>query len=494
LPSRVEKALGLVGFALLVALALLACRQVAARYTARYLEQQAGAIETALEAGRTPWQWSPRSRHDLVAQRAFGNAQITTAMNGLRLTSRDGQPFELGWPIDRGLDLAHWPVLAPTRAPGTPVLLSIVWSAEGRPSCVSKPITWADPVARIDLRTLSWQATPAEDCTLPARADMLRLRITASTGSELVLRHVALERPQAVAQPGVSRAVLLDPARWPRQRAALAASAEPSPLLQTPAGASAEQMLAWRDRVLALRPAARVVPAGPRPGAAAAIVPVAAEWMALAGYLCGLAWLARRPAGAAITLAMALAGPLWVIAGLRWGLHASVPAAVAFAAGTSFAAWTSWRQRSHPWHWIGSWHSWSWWLPLALVPVAGGLCILAGNAWTPPTTGRALTYLGWAGFQQWLILAFILPRFERLLPATRWAVLAAATTFAALHTPNGALMQLCFAAELWWAWCFIRSRSVLPVALAHAACALLVGAGLVGQGLRSLEVSARFFF
>jgi hypothetical protein len=53
-------------------------------------------------------------------------------------------------------------------------------------------------------------------------------------------------------------------------------------------------------------------------------------------------------------------------------------------------------------------------------------------------------------------------------------------------------MQLCFLAELWWAWCFLRSRRLLPIALAHAGCALLVEAGLVGSVLRSLEVSARF--
>ena len=62
-----------------------------------------------------------------------------------------------------------------------------------------------------------------------------------------------------------------------------------------------------------------------------------------------------------------------------------------------------------------------------------------------------------------------------------------------LHTPNGALMQLCLLAELWWAWCFRRSRALLPIAVAHTACALLVEAGLVGSLLRSLEVSARFF-
>jgi membrane protease YdiL (CAAX protease family) len=88
-----------------------------------------------------------------------------------------------------------------------------------------------------------------------------------------------------------------------------------------------------------------------------------------------------------------------------------------------------------------------------------------------------------------------LPRFEQIARhRTALAIIATAIAFALLHTPNGMLMQLCFVAELWWGWCFVRSRSVLPVGVAHAIAALLVEAGLVGGLVRSLEVSARFFF
>jgi membrane protease YdiL (CAAX protease family) len=107
--------------------------------------------------------------------------------------------------------------------------------------------------------------------------------------------------------------------------------------------------------------------------------------------------------------------------------------------------------------------------------------------------GHVLAYFGWAWLQQWLMLIVIMRRFEQVLYRPAWAVLATAIVFALLHTPNGMLMQLCFVGELWWAWCFLRSRSVLPIALAHAACALLVESGLVGGLVRSLEVSARFF-
>ena len=121
------------------------------------------------------------------------------------------------------------------------------------------------------------------------------------------------------------------------------------------------------------------------------------------------------------------------------------------------------------------------------------LVAVSGGHLKPPAPGYVLTYLLWAILQQWLMLAVVLRRLEggRLSPAV--AVLIAALVFALMHTPNGVLMQLCLLAELWWAWCFRRSRALLPVAVAHVACALLVEAGLAGGLLRSLEVSARFF-
>nr|WP_225578380.1 CPBP family intramembrane glutamic endopeptidase [Rhodanobacter sp. 7MK24] len=102
-------------------------------------------------------------------------------------------------------------------------------------------------------------------------------------------------------------------------------------------------------------------------------------------------------------------------------------------------------------------------------------------------------YLSWALLQQWLMLVVVMRRLESKQVHGTFAVLLTALVFALMHTPNGALMQLCLLAELWWAWCFQRSRALLPVAAAHATCALLVEAGLEGGLLRSLEVSARFF-
>lgn len=131
-------------------------------------------------------------------------------------------------------------------------------------------------------------------------------------------------------------------------------------------------------------------------------------------------------------------------------------------------------------------------MPFAPLPLAL-LIARFGHGFVPPTPWHALVYLSWALLQQWLMLAVVLRRLEATrLPATVAAWLTA-LAFALMHTPNGSLTQLCLLGELWWAWRFQRSRALLPVAVAHATCALLVEAGLLGGLLRSLEVSARFF-
>ena len=90
-----------------------------------------------------------------------------------------------------------------------------------------------------------------------------------------------------------------------------------------------------------------------------------------------------------------------------------------------------------------------------------------------------------------MLLAVAGSLLDRAIPRP-FAVLVTALAFALLHTPNGLLMQLCFVAELGWAWWYTYHRSLLPVALAHAAAAVVLQAGLTGGILRSLEVSARY--
>ena len=144
---------------------------------------------------------------------------------------------------------------------------------------------------------------------------------------------------------------------------------------------------------------------------------------------------------------------------------------------------------------------WSWWgrtwldwvYPLVPLPVAAALTLADGHHLLHLDVRHILMYVGWALLQQWAMLALVMGRLERTGLPRAAIILVTAGLFGLLHTPNGALMQLCLAAELWWAWSFMRAPRLVPIAIAHAACALLVESGLTGHLLRSLEVSARFF-
>jgi membrane protease YdiL (CAAX protease family) len=269
-----------------------------------------------------------------------------------------------------------------------------------------------------------------------------------------------------------------------------------------PEGVSAEQALAARDRLHAADPTAVAVPAG------AMLNPTSTEpdrrgpsYLLASAYALLLIALSLQggPRGRWrpwIDVTACVAGPLWLIAGLNLSHRPALAPVFAFAAGLLYALRLAWPNRTNArlggdWRWIGDGRAWL--LPLLLVPVALVLGVALGHEATRPTLAHAFTYLGWALLQQWLMLIVVMRRLETSAPA--WlAIGLSAALFALLHTPNGQLMQLCFLAELWWAWCFMRSRTLWPVALAHAICALVLESTLAGTPfLRSLEVSARFF-
>lgn len=472
------------GWLLAVAATLLAFRLLAGALTAHHLAQEARSELALLRAGQPLWRWTFTTTEDLVAGRAFGHADVQAVDDGLRITSRDGTPFDLGLPIARGLDLAHWPILHLDRRGKEPVTLSILWQAPGSATCASAPMTWRDAHLDLDLRAIDASAPGTERCALPANAGMLRLRLTVTQGRELVLRTASL--------------LAADPhALVPTPQDLVGSSARSSgmavPIVRLPAAASAEQMLARRDEVVAWRPAAIVIADGTSlAGSPAGPMPSWLSWAGAVAYALALLVLSRRPRPALPTLLAGVLGPLVLITGLQWGQRPSVPGVIALDAALAFVFRIQHKAAPPNWRWVGAWRSASWWWPLAMIPLALSVCLIWGHALEPVPLRRALVYLGWATLQQWLVLGFALGQLEKLLPAA-WAVLAAGLLFALLHVPNGALMQLCFVAELAWAWCFTRQRALLPIALAHAACALLVGAGLIGDGLRSLEVSARFF-
>ena len=487
------------GFALLVALLLSGLRGLAARITAGHLQHTADRQLALIEHGQPPWQWRLRQPHDLVAGRAFGAADVQRAGDGLRIRSRDGTPFELGLPVSGMLDPGHWPLLALHGEADAPFRLGVTWRPRlGQPGCLG----WQDaPIAAgplrvvIDLRQLHWQAADGSSCAAPQRIEMLRLQLALPAGASLHLDEVALGREAPLPAPTrPSLQLSPDPAVASRQLADPALPA--APWIALPAGASAETQLALRQLVWWQRPGALILPHGDTPTTAGESGNHGwLAWVGTIGYLLALAglawWSPRLRRRRWLELAACLAGPLWLVIGLRLGLRLSLPGLLCFAGALLFAAQAEWRQRPADWHWLGDWRAWL--MPFALLPPTLLLIAGYGGHCTAPTPGHALTYLLWAILQQWLMLAVVLRRLEggRLHPA--FTVLLTALVFTLMHTPNGILMQLCLLAELWWAWCFRRSRALLPVAAAHAVCALLVEAGLVGGLLRSLEVSARFF-
>jgi membrane protease YdiL (CAAX protease family) len=490
--------LSFTGFALVVALLLSMLHVIAARITAGHLLNEADQQLGLLESGQPLWQWRLARPSDLIAGRAFGHARVSQISGGLKVTSLDGSPFELGLPIASGLDLAHWPLLdvqLDSRAAG---VVDILWQGNTADACIATA-AHALPASglRINLSTLDWTAAGGV-CRLSNSAQMLRLRITIPAGADVELRAAALLATDKIPLPvDPAAAIALPQDATPAWIAAASSELSAAPLFHL-AGTSAESLLSQRDQIRQYRPGALIVPAGSVLTAATRLErPSWVAWAASPAYLLLLFALARwQPAGkwgAWLEIAASIGGPLWLIAGLQWGLHPSVPGLAAFAGALVFAAVSEWRRHDRNWHWLGPWSTWTWWRPLGLVPVAVLVCLIWGHAFQPILARHALIYLGWALLQQWLILAVIMGRLERLLPGSWTALVVAAFLFALLHTPNGMLMAWCLLAEICWAWCFRRSRSLLPVALAHAICALLVESGLVGPALRSLEVGARFF-
>ncbi|MBD8880904.1 CPBP family intramembrane metalloprotease [Rhodanobacter sp. 7MK24] len=486
-------------FALLVVLLLLGLRTLAEHIVASHLHEVANRRLALIEHGQPLWRWPLREPHDLVAGRAFGAADVESAGGALRITSRDGSPFEIGLPVHGMLDVEHWPRLSLHGVADAPFKLGIAWQPRlDQPGCLG----WQDaPVAAgplqlaVDLRHLHWQTAGGSDCSAPKRIDVLRLRLLLPAHVSLRLDELALHSDASLPAPALPTLLLSpDPSTAARQLADPMLPA--APWIALPAGASAETQLTLRELTWRQRPGALILPHGDAPATMRESnghgwLP----WIGAGGYLLGLlmlaSWWPRLPGRLWLELLACLAGPLWLIAGLQLGLRLTVPSVLVFVGAVLFAAQTERQRRPANWCWWGNPRAWL--LPFALLPLALLLVIRFGGQLAVPALSHALMYLSWALLQQWLMLVVVMRRLESKQVHGTFAVLLTALVFALMHTPNGALMQLCLLAELWWAWCFQRSRALLPVAAAHATCALLVEAGLEGGLLRSLEVSARFF-
>ena len=496
---RLTTAWAAAGYLLAAVIVCVALSALAARITAAQLRDQAQWQLARVQASQPLWEWRFRKLHDLIAGRAFGNAKVSVDDDVLTITSTDGTPYELGLPIAWSLDLAHWPLLQLEFKSSDRGELGFVVTNPSGVSCVALAADALSPETaslRIDLRGLTWKTASGAPCPTPGAVQMLRLRIQTHEHATLRLTSASLLTTEPTQPPQQSAIDLPDEVTGTGiDRFVDRAQNMAMPLFHLPDGIDAEAMLSLRDQLRARWPAALIVPAGVTPHAVTPSSHNSIWWAACVVYLLALVWLAFKPFKgnwrAWFEIAGCLLGPLWLIAGLHWGLYPTPLGLTAFGAGLLFAIFIERRHLPRLWRWPSSRRDWLW--PFAPFVLTVLLTILYGHTLSLLPLGHVFAYFGWAWLQQWLMLIVIMRRFEQVLYRPAWAVLATAIVFALLHTPNGMLMQLCFVGELWWAWCFLRSRSVLPIALAHAACALLVESGLVGGLVRSLEVSARFF-
>lgn len=455
----------------LVAMALLwAMPYVAAAVVRAAVESRSAAERASYATGGSPWSWRFRRPDDVVAGRAFGSGTLETRPGGLTLRSDRAGTAEVGLPLPRPVDLTRLGSLewhASASAPGQ-YGVAVRESLDGpllQASLGTLPP--AGPSRAIDLRALAWADAGGSRVPPPARAAMLRLQASLPPGATLVLDSAALLPGHGVLTPRIAR---------------------------LPAGLSAEELLAWRDRQRDKDPLLTFGTAS-----APERAPPWTAWLAPAIYMLMLGASAarkRRPGGWRATpmsdlldAVLVLVGPLWFIAGMGLSTSPSSSGVTMFAAGVVYALFLAVGRSLPGWRWLGDWRDTGW--PLLAIPAALALVHVFGHTPQWPPAGRIAIYLGWALFQQWLVLAVAGALLARALPRPA-AVLLTALAFALLHTPNGLLMQLCFVAELGWAWWYFHRRSLLPVAIAHAASAVVLQAGLAGGMLRSLEVSARF--
>jgi hypothetical protein len=469
----------------------------AARITAHQLLEDANQRLALVEANQPLWQWRLRKPRDVIAGRVFGHATLAVENDALSITSQDGTSFELGLPIGEALDLAHWPILQLQLQSSAPGTVGLIWGTGLTPTCQVETAARLTPDThslRIDLRGLAWQSVGGGHCSPPGIARMMRLTARIPADAHLRMTSIALLTTEPMTSVAATAISLSDDGI---DNALAQAGSQPMPWFQLPDGLSAEAMLRLRDQLRARWPAALILPAGATPQASPRVSHAVIWWIACLLYVLALFWLVVRPLKGPLRpwleIAGCLLGPLWLVIGLHWGLYPTALGIVAFGAGLAYALWIERRHLPRLWRWPAAGRDWLW--PLLTVPVTLALIAARGHALHALPWGHVLTYFGWAWLQQWLMLVVLLRRVEQIAHhRAAPSIIIIAILFALLHTPNGMLMQLCFVAELWWAWCFLRSRSVLPIGVAHAICALLVESGLVGGLVRSLEVSARAFF
>jgi len=514
--------------ALIMSSAWLLDRFAQQQLTAHLRDEAAHALALAAR-GDTPYRWRFDDAESIVAGRAFGAAQFRFA-GGELVARSSGAPFDVGIVLRRPVDLALFPQLQIVASADGPVQLEVVvyqrMDAHERVLDATALLRGTD-APPIDLAANAWKEG-GKAAVAPRVAAVLRLRFRMPADSSLHLRTAALLRDphaprldlrlarrviDAPVPPGDASAAT-PVFRLPRSRAAQNVDIDAiaqmyttrQPLLLLPQDARVERQIDFRNAVFAALPGAILIP---ERGVEAAFAQARAEadgvlaparpwlrWCLLAMYACALLWSRLRPARsvrvrAVLEAVLALAGPLWLILGERFDGRPDAMQQLLIACSLLYAVALSVPRN---WRWAGSRRAWVYALAVVSLAAFAGFAL---HDWSEPLrpigTAHVARYLAWALLQQYLVCAVCTARWQLAGANRALAAYLGAVGFALLHAPNAALMLATLMGGLCWCTLYLRERALLPLAVSHAASALLLLALLPRSILASAEVSARFF-
>jgi hypothetical protein len=100
----------------------------------------------------------------------------------------------------------------------------------------------------------------------------------------------------------------------------------------------------------------------------------------------------------------------------------------------------------------------------------------------------------WALVQQYMLLAFAMPRIRAILGKGSVSVLATAALFGFLHLPNPALTLACLAGGFIWAREYERRPNLVANALTHAVASAFLANSLPHYLLRNMVVGYNHYF
>jgi len=179
---------------------------------------------------------------------------------------------------------------------------------------------------------------------------------------------------------------------------------------------------------------------------------------------------------------------LWTPRGVQRPLYCAAVVWIAATTWRSFDGWPTMGIRTA--NFLRS----MWVVAVALLAAAAAISLAARlHTLHPPHGAGALVatfwgYALWSLVQQFLLQDFFLLRLQRLLPAGRSAVLAAAGLFAFAHLPNPILTPLTFVRGLGACLLFLRYRNIFPLGIAHAIFGICLAVTIPGHVIHNMRV------